>query len=144
MIHAGAFGLFLVSVLLILVATVFDNLYPDSQAANVDMNIALLIYFVLAFFSQCCICFVFWQLGEKIEPAKSVRNADNSYPQIILASFDGDAELQARLWNQFVRAVAQEDDNLPTDQSMSVVVTYQDILASKDDAAQAVDLLITN
>jgi hypothetical protein len=67
LIHAGAFGLFLVSVMIFTIAWIFENFYPDSQTVIMYTNVAQLVLFVFGFISQCCICYVFWQLGEKIE-----------------------------------------------------------------------------
>jgi len=63
LIHAGAFGLYLVSVLIFLVFLVLGNMFPDAQIVFELGNIAYLLQWGLAFISEGCICYVFWQLG---------------------------------------------------------------------------------
>jgi hypothetical protein len=60
LIHAGAFGLYLVSVLIFLVFLVLGNIFPDAQIVFELGNIAYLLQWGLAFISEGCICYVFW------------------------------------------------------------------------------------
>ena len=61
--HAGAFGLFLVSVLIISIAYVFYTLEPDTET-KLWYNIAVLAFRVLGFISECCIYLVLWQISK--------------------------------------------------------------------------------
>jgi hypothetical protein len=104
LIHAGAFGLFLVSVLIFTIAWTFYIFYPDSQTASTCAAIANLLFVVLGFISQCFICYVFWKLGEKIERTQLIKKRcsvqiEDDYLEIQEAPFDEDAAIQGMIWN---------------------------------------------
>jgi hypothetical protein len=69
-VHAGAFGLYMISAL---IYALFWAIYViDQTQTNLKHNnIATIVYSLLSFVSQCCICAIFWQLGEKIEKTDS-------------------------------------------------------------------------
>jgi hypothetical protein len=102
LIHAGAFGLFLISDVMTCTAMVLFLLNTSSPQIKQILNLTNILYSVLSFISQCCIVHIFWQLAHK--PSEDV------YVEVHEVSFDEDAKLQAMIWNQFVRvAVASTD-----------------------------------
>jgi hypothetical protein len=49
------------------------------------------------FVSQCLLVVIFWPLGTKEEVEQEIEDTEAVY----LETFDNEAELQARIWNQF-------------------------------------------
>jgi hypothetical protein len=72
LVHAGAFGLFLVSILIYAVAWTFQEVYPGSPTAEKITATANLLCIALDLISQCFVCFIFWKLGEKIEQIQPI------------------------------------------------------------------------
>ena len=54
-------------------------------------------YFYFVFFSSMILFIILFQLGTY------KRKDDYDYPQIIVQDFDAHAELQCRIWNQFMQ-----------------------------------------
>ena len=70
------------------------------------LNIAFFVSNILSFVSQLCLCWIFWQLSTKYtqKPRENEQvEARTSEPQIEIEDYDEQSEVQARIWNQFIR-----------------------------------------
>ena len=86
------------------------------------MDIAYDCSFVLSFFSQLCLCWIFWHLATK---------ETDQYCEVIAVDWDEEASVQARIWNQFVRAVDEEIvDGESQAVSVIMTVTPQQVMQS--------------
>ena len=89
-IHAAAFGLFIVSV--VLFTAFYLNYFVSflttqnggTMLANFEETIALGFMFVCSFISQCLLCVIFWNLATPVE-AKEETEAieDSEAPNIV-------------------------------------------------------------
>ena len=98
LLHASAFGLYLASVI------VLDSCYAYYQINQDALSVYLnseIFWAVASFLSQGFLCAIFWDLGRKRHVEARLQN--ESYPEIEVLDFDEHAELQARIWNQFMR-----------------------------------------
>ena len=75
---------------------------------------------------------IFYHLSKVPEDAVSDRDSVSSYKSIEVAVYDEDAELQARIWNQFLRDAKGIDDSQRNWCTESISVTplqvYQSML----------------
>ena len=66
-----------------------------------NIFLAITVVQVFNFVSDCLLCVIFWQLGRNQQDESDKEK--NDYPEIEVVTFDDHAELQARIWNQFMR-----------------------------------------
>ena len=78
---------------------------------------------IISFFAQCLLCVIFWQLGTKVEVDET--DGETSYGEVQVEEFDEEAELQARIWNGFTRAIHGVTDSVR--ESFTATVTPQQI-----------------
>jgi len=125
LIHAGAFGLFMLGSLVGSVMFVIWLLDYTPQT-NRDLNIVDLVYAVFSFISQCCICQIFWHLGDA--EILTIRDSE-SYAEVVVQEFDEEAQLMTRIWRQFIRKsiVAEEERNIVPALRSSVVNEEEDV-----------------
>lgn len=86
------------------------------QLSLEKLNISYDVCYTLSFFSQLCLCWIFWHLSkrepqppqataveeERIEQETETENNDDtlhSIPDVITEDFDERCDLQARIWN---------------------------------------------
>ena len=104
-LHASSFGLYTLS---LAVFTVFQARYlfdPSKEAAKAS-QLSQIAMFIFSFFSQCLLCVIFLQVNTKTETTETKEDEESSSAVTIkVEDFDEDAELQARIWNSFTRAV---------------------------------------
>lgn len=96
LVHASSFVIFMVTVALVMVGTVIYSFKPDNKFANLFYSITLFFNYLGSFISQTLLCIIFWDLG-KVQ----VTDHSQSHDSIQVAEFDEEAEVQARIWNQF-------------------------------------------
>jgi hypothetical protein len=65
LVHTGAFGLYLLSLIVNYAAEVIYNLHPQSEKAAYCYIWASIFYYAASFASQICLCFIFWDLVKK-------------------------------------------------------------------------------
>ena len=108
-LHATAFGLFLVGVIVNVSFLVhyFLNYNGNERAENEYLNANTFLQFC-NFISECCLCAIFWQLSNNLDKPQTIteENTDDEESDIApiyTEPYDEDAELQARVWNGFQR-----------------------------------------
>ena len=95
-----------------------------------------LIMVICSFFSQLLICVIFWQLGAKKDTVPSnsakayttkVNEAvdDYDFVTVEIETWDPDADLQARIWNTFIRNGSENSDT--DDRNISLSLSPQQI-----------------
>ena len=109
--HFSAFGLYLVSSLVLIVFYILYFIFQAVPYAN--FNEAYDCRVILSCISQLCLCWIFWHLSKK-EPKEEqtvqteeqpLTIADNqntthhSLPEIIVEEYDERSDVQARIWN---------------------------------------------
>lgn len=98
LLHASAFGLYLLSVLILFAARTYYAL----TSKHYDLLIlAIKITIWVDFISQFLLIGIFWDLGRPENTRQETWNSATSFSSIKIDEFDDDAELQARIWNRF-------------------------------------------
>lgn len=90
LIHGGAFGLFMVSTAVLLIASVAASFWPSNNTIIQLWLLSLDFYAITDFVSQLLLMVIFWRLGEKEEPV-----SDDDEPEVRMTGFDEEAQLQA-------------------------------------------------
>jgi hypothetical protein len=113
-IHSNAIGFFMLSVIFF---TIFNYIYQrdpyDVTAHNWGhFLVARLLYSLFTLISECCLAYIFWQLGASPQAVKFTTGSEietelldsqqDFVNEVRVERFDTEAEEQARLWNQFV------------------------------------------
>jgi hypothetical protein len=122
-LHASAFGFYLLSDVILYSAYTVFIFYPNNITANNVYTIASIIWVCASFISQVCLCAIFWDLGSK------PRQNEPRMPSIRVEDFDEEAEVQSRIWNNFIRSRNQQPGRY--------VVDAQLILSLKVDVLDA-------
>lgn len=98
LMHAGAFGFYVVSEIVYAVcfsvytqATILQNGTPKDEW----LNFGNCQFMLTNFFSELFLAYLFWDLGRKEHVNFELESEGN----LETADFDEDAELQARIWN---------------------------------------------
>jgi len=60
---------------------------------------------ITSFLSQCLLCAIFWQLSTPLEIDEDTTETETEFVEVHVEEFDEEAELQARIWNNFLRSV---------------------------------------
>ena len=101
--HALAFGLYLVSSLIMLFFLA-DSIRKNNNSESFFASLS--VSQTLSFLSQLCLCWIFWQLSTKqVHPkelaksAASTGSSKSGQPVVIIEEYDENAEVQARIWN---------------------------------------------
>jgi hypothetical protein len=108
LLHAFAFGLYSVSVTIWFIFNTIYGIDPSEQ--NLEFELYALVFVIISdFVSQALLVLILWDLGspksvknnlsfldQRVESASSI----NANPPIV-APFDAEAELHARIWNSF-------------------------------------------
>lgn len=115
-LHALAFGLFLVSVVLLAVASGYYWSFPTAEKAFDDYMLASIFWAVSSFLSQCLLCGIFWNLSRP--------NPVVDKPFEIEVTED--SRVQARLWNSFMKNM--HDREVDTAALMNYSVTPIEIM----------------
>lgn len=95
MLHSLAFGLQCIVRAFECLSFIIYSIWPYSQTTTeiyFDVNVA---FYILLAAAEVCLCIIFWDLGEQLEAN------DNKPTPIEVQDFDEEAELFARIWNQF-------------------------------------------
>jgi len=131
-IHASAFGIYLVSSLILTFAFTLNIVYPSESNYNLWFY-ASVLYNAASLISQICLILIFWDLGKKAAPKKP-RNRDlqqpfaedpNDDPQV--EEWNEEDEVQARIWNKFVRNAAASASSVQVS-AASVALSRQPIV----------------
>ena len=102
-INASAFGIYLLS---LFVLNVTGTIYYINPSSNNSLIFAWAsgTYLVLNFFSQALLCYIFWDLGTKKEEEETDQEDEEAdYAPTQTEVFDEEDEVQARIWNAFLR-----------------------------------------
>lgn len=76
---------------------------------------------IFNFISDCLLCVIFWQLGR--DKQNESETEKNEYPEIEVVTFDEHAELQARIWNQFMKQSLVTSTFVETDRETNLVAS---------------------
>ena len=96
-VHFGAFGLYLLSLSIYLI---FYAKYYLFHGSFKSMNLAGDVSSGLSFLSQLCLSAIFWNLGTRADAAEN--RVTTEFATIEVEDVDDEeAELMARIWNQF-------------------------------------------
>lgn len=109
--HFLAFSLYLLSVI---VEYTFYAIFAFSSNKNPDQYFAsVIVTQFFSFISQLCLCWILWHLASKEEAmqpasieAKDRHDSISSHqssPNVQIEDYDESSEVQARIWNQFIR-----------------------------------------
>ena len=107
-IHAAAFGFFLLSVLLLGIASLIFT-FNSTLKTQYIYAWASIIYIYMSFISQVLLCMIFWKIGgkkeEQVEVEDTETGQDEEQPivEIKVENYDEKDEIQARIWQYFVR-----------------------------------------
>lgn len=101
--HAYAFGLYLFTTCLFYMGWTIYAFDPKGAYTFLIFNLAAIINFIGSLASETLLCFIFWDLGKKIEKPKTFEEDYMDDMEIVSEDFDDDAEMQANIWNSMVR-----------------------------------------
>jgi len=116
--HLSALGLYFTGILFFLIALCVNYFKPNDPKAYTMMNLSVIVMNILSVLSQLVVCWIFWNLASKqavqqnksnpktltTEERKSPEQSRTfSEPIVIYEDVDENSDLQARLWNQFIR-----------------------------------------
>lgn len=93
LLHLSAFCVYLVSIIVFYAATV---LYYTGEISKDAFEIYSLFFIIATFLSAILLAIIFWDVGRK-EPT------DREASMIQTETFDDDDEMNARIWNRFMR-----------------------------------------
>jgi hypothetical protein len=99
-LHSSAFGLFLISVVIGYTSYTIYALNPEGPRAENQYNYVLIGWYLISAIAQLLLCVILWELGSK--PDDQSEN-ENVYSSIVIEDFDDQAEVQARIWNKYMR-----------------------------------------
>lgn len=118
LLHAGAFGLYLVSNVVVYSAWNLFIAKPNDKTWHI-YGIASIFYVCASFLSQVLLCLILWDLGkpmekvkepvvveEPTEPTEELAATDErskSTVSLFVQTFDEEAEVQMRVWRTFMR-----------------------------------------
>ena len=100
LVHASSFALFLIGstantvLYSIEVVKYTEKTYINYLVANTFMQYC-------SFLSQCLLCVFFWQMSTKEPDPEPAEESESG--EVQTESWDEDAELQARIWNSYLR-----------------------------------------
>jgi hypothetical protein len=116
-LHSSAFGLYLFTEALSVVSNSLYVLFGAGGESAIDNTIDSInaivqtSWFFLSAIAQCLLCVIFWDLGTRREEHTLETNDlevtrttfKTEVQTVVVEDFDEDAELQAKIWNQFSR-----------------------------------------
>lgn len=108
-LHSSSYGMFLLAQIF----TTFVSILTKDQNSFTTMDfIAIVSLDTLSFISEVILALILYQLA--VTPTSSTEretesSANSSYPSVNVADFDEHAELQAIIWNQFMRESFKSD-----------------------------------
>ena len=107
--HFSAFALYLLSSLIMLI---YWAIYYLGKLKTERLLVSIDIYNILSYFSQLCLCWIFWNLTKREPQAPQATEPVNeehieqepedqlhSIPEVITEDYDERCDLQARIWN---------------------------------------------
>jgi len=133
-LHSAAFGVYLFSVVVFMVLLLvnFANGAPHERFDFILQCIVTPFAIICYFISLSLLVVIFYHLSKVPEDAVSDSDSVSSYKSIEVAVFDEEAEVQARIWNQFLRDAKGIDDSQRNWCTESISVTplqvYQSML----------------
>jgi len=95
LLHGSAFGLYLLSDVILYTSY---NVYIFNTERENQYMVASIFWVCASFFSQICLCAILWDLGSVIEVERELTDTS-----IQVIDFDEEAEVQAKIWNKFMR-----------------------------------------
>jgi hypothetical protein len=99
LLHASAFGIYLLSVSLVMVARTYGGITENQQFLNKTLTAAIIGDFI----SQLLLIAIFWDLGKPENIRRESEISSTMFAAVEVDEFDDEAELQARIWNRFQR-----------------------------------------
>ena len=126
--HVLAFGLYVVSVLLIDTSLTLLIIRPSNPTFFKVFEICELITTATATLSQVLLCAIFWQLGAKLEETPQKTQPEEP---LLVKTFDNEDELQARIWNAFNLRKLEQSDFIEFAESFKGTVTAEMIMNSR-------------
>ena len=110
LLHAFTFSLYAISVIVNLVFNILAAFQITNDQALDKYYVTMVVLQISSFASQCLLCVIFWQVGTK-QPTTAQGEAQESqtvittsgYEEIRVEAWDPEADLQARIWNTFIR-----------------------------------------
>lgn len=89
-LHASAFGIFLVIDVLFCISWIIYVLFPTDLAFEIYTVVCLIMLFG-SFVSQLLLCAIFWDLGKPVE--EDDNKSEHSLVSLKVLDFDDEAEL---------------------------------------------------
>jgi hypothetical protein len=103
LLHASAFGLYLLSVLVFSGCSI---LYFLEHISVEDYEKGTLFYIWVSFIALLLLALIFWSQGHKLEVTRGTEG-----PEVYVETENDDDLMNARIWNQFQRATREEENN---------------------------------
>lgn len=97
-LHACAFGLYLVATSVVLVSLIIYVAFPFGETSKDWFAICLSVWFFLSTVSQLLLCAIFWQLATKQDLNETISTVGGGFAPIVVQEFDEEAQIQARIW----------------------------------------------
>jgi hypothetical protein len=94
-LHAGAFGLYLLADVVYYIAMDLNVIWPENPQVVRFFDDACVFFIFANFMAQLLLVVIFWDLGRK----ELAVDDDDSAVNLVTGEFDEEAELQARIWN---------------------------------------------
>lgn len=99
LLHASAFGLYLISIVIYYASWDLFLLSPTKKLEAVTVFL-FFVFYVVAAIAQVLLCAIFWELAM---PDPTRFDTESSSNPILTESLNESFEVQARIWNQFMR-----------------------------------------
>lgn len=113
LVHAGAFGLYLLSEMVYYIAIILNVIFWQSRSGSFFESFykfSCLFMIYTNFLSQCLIIVIFWDLGKKKKQAPRPQPTEveevprtESYQTVVVEEIDEEFEMQAQIWTNFIR-----------------------------------------
>jgi Na+/melibiose symporter-like transporter len=78
LLHAGAFGLYLITAVLICLGSAATIMFPFNQMVLVSYEWTLVAVNIGSFISQVCLCLIFWDLGREVHSRTYTQSSQQS------------------------------------------------------------------
>ena len=101
-LYASAYVIYLFTTILYYVTFNMDLIYNDGPATISFLQHAEEISIWTNFISQLLLCAIFWDLGRKNEEEQIVET-ESTYVEVEVQTYTESDDLQARIWNSYLR-----------------------------------------
>jgi hypothetical protein len=99
-LHAVTFVFLIIADAVMLVYYAHYLLHPNVTSSIVELFYSYDVQYTSMFISQTILCLLFYYITK---PDDNLEDGNTTAPSLRVTEFDADAELQARVWNSFMR-----------------------------------------